>query len=197
MEHYRGSRVDPWQGKLAEPMMTRQCQRKKKGSNGAPERIRTSDPQIRSLGNPPEIKPVSRKPAEIAPVSNQQVTEVLQTNLKHVSTALRMRRAADLAEAIAAAHPEDARPLMTAALIDLHEGMPASEALDPCAAQDWAKRAGEAELVAMGEAVATEIQGRVLHLDQRKGLLRWLFLSLPFETRLRFMHWGREHVTCE
>ena len=49
MEHYRGSRVDPWQGKLAEPMMTRQCQRKKKGSNGAPERIRTSDPQIRSL----------------------------------------------------------------------------------------------------------------------------------------------------
>lgn len=118
-------------------------------------------------------------------------------NWKHIHIAVRMRSAADLAEAIAAAHPEDARPLMTAALIDLHEGMPQSEALDPSAAQEWAKRAGEAELVAMAEAVATELQGRALHLDQRKGVLRWLFLSLPFENRLRFLHWGKDHVTCD
>ncbi len=112
-------------------------------------------------------------------------------NWKHVNTALRMRRAADLAECIALADPEDARPLMTAALIDLHAGMPQSEALDPSAAQDWAKHAGEAELVAMAEAVEAELQGRALHLDQRKGLLRTLFSSLPFENRLRFLHWGQ------
>jgi hypothetical protein len=108
-----------------------------------------------------------------------------------------MQRAADLALAIAEADPEDARPLLTAALIDLHAGMPPSEALDKDAAQEWAKRAGEAELVAIAEAVATELQGRVLHLDQRKSLLRRLFLSLPFDSRLRFMQWGREHVTCD
>ncbi len=129
-----------------------------------------------------------------SPPKQYQALTGIGSNWKHVSIAVRMRSAADLAEAIAAAHPEDARPLMTAALIDLHEGMPQSEALDPSAAQEWAKRAGEAELVAMAEAVATELQGRALHLDQRKGVLRWLFLSLPFENRLRFLHWGKEHV---
>lgn len=130
--------------------------------------------------------------------SHKSDTEIFTaSNWKHVHIAVRMQRAADLAHAIAAADPEDARPLMTAALIDLHAGMPPSEALDPSAAQDWAERAGEAELVAMAEAVAAQLQGRSLHLDQRKGALRWLFLSLPFENRLRFLHWGKDHVTCD
>ncbi|MBB4209160.1 hypothetical protein [Roseinatronobacter bogoriensis] len=108
-----------------------------------------------------------------------------------------MQCAADLAHAIAAAEPEDARPLMTAALIDLHAGMPPSEALDKDAAQEWAKRAGEAELVAIAEAVATELQGRNLHQDHGRGLLRWLFLSMPLANRLRFLKWGQENCACE
>ena len=159
--------------------------------NGAPERIRTSDPQIRSLGETPETKGISCKPCEIRPVSNQVVTSALQTT-KRAQIAYRMQRAADLAHAIAAAEPEDARPLMTAALIDLHAGLPPSEALDKDTAQEWAKRAGEAELVAIAEAVATELQTRNLHPEQRRGLLKWLYLSLPIANRLRFLKWAKE-----
>lgn len=86
---------------------------------------------------------------------------------------------------------------MTAALIDLHAGMPPSEALDNETAQGWAARAGEAELVAIAEAVATELQTRSLHLDQRRGLLRCLFLSLPLANRLRFLKWGKENCACD
>lgn len=103
-----------------------------------------------------------------------------------------MQRAADLAHAIAAAEPDDARPLMTAALIDLHAGMPPSDAIDPRAAQEWAERAGEAELVAIAEAALVQLQERSLHVSHQKGLLKHLYQSLQLPSRLRFLKWAKE-----
>ncbi len=117
-----------------------------------------------------------------------------KSNLKHRETAARMRRAARLAEAIADADPEDARQVMTAALIDLHEGLPPSEVIldTRSKAQDWARKAGEIELVTLADAALAQIHCRALHLQHRKALMRRLYLSLPLESRIRFMHWARE-----
>lgn len=142
-------------------------------------------------GESSEIIDEAATSSNSAEKQNQQLAATA-SNLKHHEIARRMQRAADLAYAIADAHPEDARPLMTAALIYLHAGLPPSEALDKDAAQEWAKRAGEAELVAIAEAVATELQTRNLHSEHRRGLLKWLYLSLPLANRLRFLKWAKE-----
>lgn len=118
---------------------------------------------------------------------------------KFMTIAIRMQRAADLARLIALAHPEDARPLLTAALIDLHAGMPPSEAIAAAssAAKDWAAKAGEAELAAVAKAAATELEARSLHLDEGKELLRTLFLAMDLHSRLRFLQWGKENCACD
>ena len=117
---------------------------------------------------------------------------------KFTHIALRMQRAADLAHAIAEADPEDARPLLTAALIDLHAGMPPSEAIAGAssAAKDWAAKAGEAELAAVAKAAASELEARSLHLDETRSLLGKLFLAMSLHSRLRFLQWGKE-AACD
>jgi len=87
--------------------------------------------------------------------------------------AIRVARAESLADAIARAHPDDARAVLTAALIDLHKGMPEASDFGSIRedARFWGHNAGEAELAEVCRACLDELPNRVLHLDHRKNLM--------------------------
>lgn len=161
----------------------------------------THDESLAIPGVDPETNKNNRESQFASNLAGKQDQELRNhsSKLKFTKTALRMQRAADLAHAIAEADPEDARPLLTAALIDLHAGMPPSEAIAGAssAAKDWAAKAGEAELAAVAKAAATELEARSLHLDEGKGLLRTLFLAMDLHSRLRFLQWGKENCACD
>ncbi|MCC5984327.1 MAG: hypothetical protein JJU42_08185 [Rhodobacteraceae bacterium] len=111
--------------------------------------------------------------------------------------AIRAARSEALADAIARAHPDDARAVMTAALLDLHRGMPYPAIFGSIRedARFWGKMAGEAELAEVTRVCLDQIPNRALHLDHRKRLLAALFTSLPADARRAFMSWAEKRAT--
>ena len=110
--------------------------------------------------------------------------------------AIRVARSESLADAIARAHPDDARAVLTAALIDLHKGMPEAAVFGSIRedARFWGSKAGEAELAEVCRACLDELPNRALHLDHRKKLMATLWRGLPVDARQAFMKWTQEEA---
>lgn len=95
-----------------------------------------------------------------------------------------------LTAAIACAHPDDARAILSAALEDLGAGMPKPHhPFDRLRedAQFWADTASEAELAEYSSAAIKRLETAPLALRMRKRLLAVLFQSLPEADRRAFL----------
>ena len=95
-----------------------------------------------------------------------------------------------LAAAIACAHPDDARALLSAALSDLGAGMPDPQHPLVRLREDaafWADVASEAELAEYTAAGLRKLEATPLALGMRKRLLAALFGSLPLADRKAFL----------
>ena len=104
--------------------------------------------------------------------------------------ALRAARATVLAEAIAEAHPDDARQILTAALIDLSAGMPKGPNLIGEVREDarwWSSMATPVELLEYMGAALRELSQKALCLSHRKQLFAVLWETFPQEDRIAFL----------
>lgn len=131
----------------------------------------------------------------IGPIEN---TDEKSRSVNPPDLAVRMHRAHELALAIGAAHPDDARAILTAALIDHLEGMP-PHAVFLSARDDarfWASVASEIEITELLSACLREIPRRSLHLNPRKRLLAALFESMPNADRASFLAWAKGGGQC-
>jgi hypothetical protein len=109
---------------------------------------------------------------------------------------MRAEMAAQLAEAIADAHPDDACQIMTAALIDLSAGLPPAHPF-VSAEEDaawWASEAAPAQLVAVLAAVLKRLSDRALHLKMRKRLFMVLWRSFADADKRRFLDFAKGEV---
>lgn len=103
---------------------------------------------------------------------------------------IRALRATALANAIAFAHPDDARQLLTAALIDLSAGMPEGPNLIGEVREDarwWSGMATPTELLEYMAAALRELGQKALCRTQRKQLFAVLWDSFPQEDRIAFL----------
>ncbi|OWJ76977.1 hypothetical protein CDV49_12530 [Haematobacter genomosp. 1] len=101
---------------------------------------------------------------------------------------IRERQATALAFAIRDTHPDDARQLLTAALIDLSAGMPRVPFEDVREdARWWSGMATPAELLAYLSAALRELGGKALHRNHRKQLFAALWESFEEEDRQAFI----------
>ncbi|MBW6506724.1 MAG: hypothetical protein K0B00_08255 [Rhodobacteraceae bacterium] len=101
-----------------------------------------------------------------------------------------------LAEAIAAAHPDDASQLMTGALIELSAGIP-SGAVFVGAEEDarwWASIATPAELEAVLAATLRALGSTALHIAQRKRLFMQLWRSFAPADQASFLSRAKGEV---
>lgn len=122
--------------------------------------------------------------ADAAEIAAEARAEAGAQQLRRRGAALR------LTAAIACAHPEDARALMSAALEDLGAGLPGGQ--HPMArlredAAFWADIASEAELGEFAAAALRRLDRAPLGLPLRKRLLAALFSSLPDKDRRAFL----------
>lgn len=94
-----------------------------------------------------------------------------------------------LAHAIGDAHPDDARQLLTAALLDLSAGMPLHTAFGDVRddARWWAAGATPVELMECLGAALRELGDKALHRTTRKQLFAVLWESFPEEDRRAFL----------
>lgn len=102
---------------------------------------------------------------------------------------IRANRATTLCLAIRETHPDDARQILTAALIDLSAGMPRHTAFGDIRedATWWADMATPEELMEYMAAALRALGNRALCLKHRKQLLVDLFRSLPADDRRAFL----------
>jgi hypothetical protein len=108
---------------------------------------------------------------------------------------LRIRAALQLAliEAIAAAHPDDARDIMTAALVDLSAGYPEKDPFSHIRedARFWASLANPAELLAYATEAMQALPDRPLILAMRKRLFMILWRSFDNQVQSDFLAWAK------
>jgi len=105
----------------------------------------------------------------------------------------RAETATALCHAIAACDPDDACQLITAALVDLSEGMPLPMLLD--AAEDaawWASMASPVDLMALLGPALEAVASKALHLEMRKRLFLSLWRGFGAGERARFLAWATE-----
>lgn len=102
---------------------------------------------------------------------------------------IRMIRATTLAYAIRDAHPDDARQIMVAALIDLSAGMPPHTAFGDIRedARWWSGLASPVELLEYLAEALRELGHKALCLAHRKRLMVDLWESLPRDDRKSFL----------
>ena len=102
---------------------------------------------------------------------------------------IRLSRARDLALAIRKAHPDDARAILTAALIDLMAGMPPHAVFGSIReeARWWAQNAAPLELFEVMSAALENLRNKPLHKDMRKRLLWSMWQSLDGESQTAFL----------
>jgi hypothetical protein len=100
-----------------------------------------------------------------------------------------MDRATALAHAIRDAHPDDARQILTAALLDLSAGYPPCPAFANIRedARWWAGMATPTELLEYMGAALRVLGNRSLGLQQRKQLFGALWNSFGDSDRLAFI----------
>lgn len=86
-------------------------------------------------------------------------------------------------------HPDDARQLATALLIDLSAGMPTEHVFGSVRedARWWAGRATPVELVEVMAAALDRLRDRALHSDMRKRLFMALWRNFSDVERQRFL----------
>jgi hypothetical protein len=104
--------------------------------------------------------------------------------------------AAQLAQAIADAHPDDACQIMTAALTDLSAGLPPAHPF-VSAEEDanwWVTDAAPAQLAAVLAAVLKRLTNRALHLKMRKRLFMVLWRSFTEADKRRFLAYAKGEV---
>lgn len=109
---------------------------------------------------------------------------------------MRAELAAQLAEAIAEAHPDDACQIMTAALTDLSAGLPPAHPF-VSAEEDaawWVSEAAPAQLAAVLAAVLKRLTDRALHLNMHKRLFWVLWRSFTEADKRRFLTFAKGEV---
>ena len=112
-------------------------------------------------------------------LSNDFDAEKSEDRVDDAEIQIRKMRATALVLAIRDAHPNDARLLLTVALIDLSAGMP-SGAIFATVREDarwWAGLATPAELMEVLSAALDNLRSRAMHLEMRKRLFMWLWRS--------------------
>lgn len=189
-------------GKMATPTVCEQAKRGNRLPCPTPP-----EPGVDNIAeNPRMSNPLSvREPAKNGRAARQALgpcgskEKPARQRIDRTELAIRSARAEALADAIGRAHPDDARAVMTAALIDLHQGQgmpyPAIFGSIREDARFWAKMAGEVELFEVARECLEQIPNRALHLDHRKRLLAALFTSLPDDARQAFMSWAEKRGT--
>lgn len=121
--------------------------------------------------------------------------EKSEDQIDETEAEIRKMRATALVLAIRDTHPNDARQLLTAALIDLSAGMPPSDAFFPTVREDarwWAGLATPAELMEVLSAALDSLRNRAMHLDMRKRLFMRLWRSFSPQQQGAFLSFARK-----
>lgn len=140
--------------------------------------------------------PENENPDALAGASGRVYRPILRKTIRRAEYRIRHLRATALAYAIGQAHPDDARQLLTAALIDLSAGQPIHAIFSGVweDASWWSRMATPSELMAFLEASLEALADKAMHLAMRKRLVVILFRSMSAEDRAAFLAWGQRHV---
>jgi hypothetical protein len=122
--------------------------------------------------------------------------ELPDTRIRKSERVLREMRATALTISITDAHPDDARQLLTAALIDLSVGMPEGNLFASIRedAKWWAGLASPAELFEVLAASLESLRSRAMHRDMRKRLFFTLWRAFSPEDKTAFLAFANGEV---
>lgn len=113
----------------------------------------------------------------------------VQGDLRKVMDQIRLTRGRDLALSIRKTHPDDARVILTAALIDLMGGLPNCAVFGSIRedAEWWAGKATPVELMEVMLAALRRLKSRPMHKNERKRLLWAMWESLDPASQAAFL----------
>ena len=113
--------------------------------------------------------------------------------LNRTEKGIRLERATALALAIRDAHPEDARQILAAALVDLSAELPSMAAFGSIRedAKWWAHGTSPEHLFALVEAALDRLRDRAMCLDLRKRLFFSLWKRFTKDERTSFLAYAQ------
>ncbi len=127
-------------------------------------------------------------------LSNDFDAEKCEDHIDDAECEIRKMRATALVLAIHDTHPNDARQLLTAALIDLSAGMPSGATFSTVRedARWWAGLATPTELMEVLSAALDSLRNRAMHLGMRKRLFMRLWRSFSPKQQADFLSYVKK-----
>ena len=112
---------------------------------------------------------------------------------RRIELRIRLQRAQTLCKAIRDAHPEDARQILAAALVDLSAELPSMAAFGSIRedAKWWAHGTSPEHLFALVEAALDRLRDRAMCLDLRKRLFFSLWKRFTKDERTSFLAYAQ------